>query len=187
MKLKICGISDATFACAAAARGVDYLGFIFHARSPRAVDSSQASEIVRRVKAEKTEKRPRLVGVFVGQTQEEIVEIMREVGLDIVQLHRRASEDDVAKLKAAGYEVWTLAGGAVGDGLLFDSSHGDGDTAFRRGSYLSILAGGIGVANLAEAVAYGSDVLDVNSSLETTPGKKSLRLLDEFLIAFGRA
>ena len=106
---------------------------------------------------------------------------MRVAQLDIVQLHRRATAEDVAAIRAAGYEVWTLAGGAPGDGVLFDSSHGDGETAFRRGLWKSILAGGISEANVAEAVALGPDVIDVSGSLESARGVKSIPLLSSFV------
>ena len=178
MKLKVCGVNDAAFAVAAETAGVDYLGFIFHPKSPRNVTVEQARAI-----AASLSGRARRVGVFVSQTAEEIVAVCREAGLQVVQLHRRASEADVAALRAAGFEVWTLAGGAVGDGLLFDSSHGDGETAFRKGAYRAILAGRIGVDNLADALALGPDILDVNSSLETEPGVKSVEKLSCLLSA----
>ena len=127
------------------------------------------------------ENKPVLVGVFVRETPAEIIATMRRVGLDVVQLHRRATGEDVAALKHAGYEVWTLAGGAEGDGVLFDSSHGDGDTAFRTGGFKSILAGRIGVENVANALALKPDIIDVNSSIETAPGVKSTILLAGFL------
>ena len=130
------------------------------------------------------ENKPALVGVFVRETPAEIIATMRRVGLDVVQLHRRATGEDVAALKAAGYEVWTLAGGAEGDGVLFDSSHGDGDTAFRTGGFKSILAGRIGVENVANALALKPDIIDVNSSIETQPGVKSTILLAAFLAEF---
>ena len=38
-----------------------------------------------------------------------------------------------------------------------------------------------GTGNLSEAVQLGPDVIDVNSSLETSPGRKSVHLLKEFL------
>ena len=172
MKLKVCGINNVAFAVAAEAAGVDYLGFIFHPRSPRNVTVGQACAITSALAG-----RARRVGVFVSQTAEEIVAVCRAAGLQVVQLHRRASEADVAALRAAGFEVWTLAGGAEGDGLLFDSSHGDGETAFRKGAYKAILAGRIGVENLADALACSPDILDVNSSLETEPGVKSVEKL----------
>ena len=176
MKLKVCGVNDAAFAVAAEAAGVDYLGFIFHPKSPRNVDVAQARAI-----AASLSGHARRVGVFVSQTADEIAAVCRDAGLQVVQLHRRAAEADVAALRAAGFEVWTLAGGAVGDGLLFDSSHGDGETAFRKGPYKAILAGRIGVDNLAEALACVPDILDVNSSLESAPGVKSVERLQDFL------
>ena len=180
MKIKICGTNDAVFAAEAVRLGVDYLGFIFEPSSPRYVTVEKASEIVSSLDAS-LRRRVRLLGVFVRETPDEITETMRRTGLDVVQLHRRATKEDVAALKAAGYEVWTLAGGADGDGVLFDSSHGDGDTAFRDGNYKSIIAGRIGVENVADALALKPDIIDVNSSLETAPGVKSAILLAGFL------
>ena len=192
-EIKICGINDAVFALEAARLGVDYLGFIFEPSSPRCVDVMQASVIASQLgerashQFEKSslgerasrpfKKKPRLVGVFVRQTPSEILDIMDRAGLDVVQLHRRATPEDVAVLRASGREIWTLAGGAPGDGVLFDSSHGDGESAFRRGAYKSILAGRLSADNAAEAIATGADILDFNSSLETAPGRKSVTLL----------
>ena len=180
MKVKICGINDAVFAAEAARLGVDYLGFIFEPSSPRFVTPEKAVEIVSSLDAP-LRRRVRLVGVFVRETPAHIIATMRRAGLDVVQLHRRASSEDVAALKHAGYEVWTLAGGAEGDGVLFDSSHGNGDTAFRIGNYKSIIAGRIGVENVADALALKPDIIDVNSTLETAPGVKSTILLSAFL------
>ena len=81
----------------------------------------------------------------------------------------------------------SLAGGAEGDGVLFDSSHGDGERELRRGAYRTILAGGVSAGNVAMAVATGPDVLDVNSSLETAPGIKSAARLEDFMRAFAAA
>lgn len=181
MKLKICGINDARFAAEAVKCGVDYLGFIFHPSSPRAVTPNAAAEIVSSIR---TAMSPLLVGVFVTQSPSEILSIMRRVRLDVVQLHRRARAEDVAELKAHGYEVWTLAGGAEGDGVLFDSSHGDGESDFRKGAYKSILAGKIGADNLRAAVALAPDVIDVNSSLEIAPGVKDINRLNTFVEAW---
>ena len=182
MKIKVCGTNDAVFAAEAVRLGVDYLGFIFEPSSPRYVTVEKVTEILSSLDAS-LRRRVRLVGVFVRETPAEITETMRRAGLDVVQLHRRATEEDVSALKAAGYEVWTLAGGAEGDGVLFDSSHGDGDTAFRKGNNKSIIAGRIGVENVADALALNPDIIDVNSSLETAPGVKSTILLSAFLSA----
>ena len=186
MEVKVCGVRDAAFAVAAAKLGVDYLGFIFEPSSPRHVTVEQAAEIAAALGAE-ARRRVRLVGVFVHGTPGEIAAAMRRAGLDVVQLHRRATAEDVAALKSAGYEVWTLAGGAEGDGVLFDSTHGDGERELRRGAYRTILAGGVSAGNVAMAVATGPDVLDVNSSLETAPGVKSAARLEDFMRAFAAA
>lgn len=180
MKIKVCGTNDAMFAAEAVRLGVDYLGFIFEPSSPRYVTVEKVTEIVSSLDA-LLRRRVRLVGVFVRETPAEITETMRRTGLDVVQLHRRATKEDVAALKAAGYEVWALAGGAEGDGVLFDSSHGDGDTAFRKGDFKSIVAGRIGIENIADALALRPDIIDVNSSIETAPGVKSAILLAAFL------
>ena len=193
MKIKVCGTNDAVFAAEAVRLGVDYLGFIFEPSSPRYVTVEKARSICSCLKQRHkafgssaplclcVENKPVLVGVFVRESPAQIIATMRRAGLDVVQLHRRASSEDVAALKHAGYEVWTLAGGAEGDGVLFDSSHGDGDTAFRNGNYKSIIAGRIGVENVADALALKPDIIDVNSTLETAPGVKSTILLSAFL------
>ena len=193
MKIKICGINDAVFAIEAARLGVDYLGFIFESSSPRCVDVMQAFVIASELRSTQVERAsrqfkgiPRLVGVFVRQTPSEILDIMDRAGLDIVQLHRRATPQDVAALRASGREIWTLAGGAPGDGVLFDSSHGDGEPDFRKGAYKSILAGRLSAENAVEAMSTGADVLDFNSSLETAPGRKSAALLRALAAALGR-
>ena len=171
------------FAQAADAAGADYLGFIFAASSPRCVEVQQAAAIAGRLS-----KRVRTVGVFVRQSVGEIAETMDAAGLDVVQLHRCAAADEVATLRAAGYEVWTLDGGADGDATLIDSPRGGGSgtrsdwsrvaAAHARG-VRAVLAGGLGVATIQAAAATGADVLDVNSSLETAPGVKSIDRLNE--------
>ena len=44
-----------------------------------------------------------------------------------------------------------------------------------------VLAGGISAENISAAIATGADVIDVNSSIETSPGVKSIALLDALL------
>lgn len=175
-KIKVCGVNAAAFACRAEELGADYLGLIFAAGSPRCVSVEQAKAIVAGLKGT-----ARTVGVFTSSTPEEIATIAAEVGFRIVQLHRRATDEDVAALKAKGFEVWTLAGGSeTADALLFDSSHGDGETTLRKGAWRAILAGGISAENIADAVSSGADVIDVSGSLESSKGVKSIEKLETF-------
>ncbi len=53
----------------------------------------------------------------------------------------------------------------------------------KRAGRRVVLAGGISALNVAGAVATGADIIDVNSSIETSPGVKSSALLDELLRA----
>ena len=198
LRLKICGITDAAFAVEAARRGVDYLGLIFAAKSPRRVTVEQAREIVAVVAGG-----PRFVGVFVEQNTGEILRIAKAVPLDVIQLHRAADAAEVAALKAEGFEVWQLYDltgrsgfcAAEADAVLLDGRDGAriGGTgrradwslvaALQREGLRVILAGGLSAANIAAAAATGADILDVNSSLETSPGRKSIPMLDDFFRA----
>ena len=81
-QVKICGICDAGAARAAAEAGVDMLGLQF-CPSPRRVTAEEARAIV----AHLPDRRPRLVGVFIDQSEAEVREIAELVGLDAVQLH----------------------------------------------------------------------------------------------------
>ena len=193
--LKICGITDGCFARAAAEGGVDYLGFIFASKSPRCVTPERAAEIVAAVR---TVASPRMVGVFTPRPVADILCVADAVGFDVVQLHGRYAPADVAAVKASGREVWLLddggdPGATVADGILIDGVKGDrlGGTGERSdwsrvavvkaAGKKAILAGGLSVKNIADAYATGADVLDVNSSLETAPGVKSLDLLAPLL------
>jgi indole-3-glycerol phosphate synthase/phosphoribosylanthranilate isomerase len=198
-ELKVCGVTDAAFACAAAQRGVDYLGFIFAEGSPRRVTPAKAKEIRGTVERRSTAGTdlPRFVGVFVAQTAGEIAEIARDVPLDVIQLHEDYGADAVSELKAAGYEVWRLHNPVGGgeDAVLLDGRRG---TESRRADWSLVaerkragrrvvLAGAIAAENIAAAVATGADVIDVNSSLETAPGVKSVGRLDALLGELRRA
>lgn len=195
--LKICGITDGCFASRAAEAGVDYLGFIFAPRSPRCVTPERAAEIVAAVRKAAS---PRMVGVFTPRPVADILRISDEVGFDVVQLHGRYAAADVAAVKASGREVWLLddggdPGATAADGILVDGVKGDrlGGTGERSdwsrvpivqaAGKKAILAGGLSADNIAGAYATGADVLDVNSSLETSPGEKSLDLLAALLRA----
>lgn len=193
--LKICGITDEYFASRAAMVGVEYLGFIFSTKSKRGVKPAEAAKIVAAVRLRAS---PYMVGVFTPRPVADILRISDEVGFDVVQLHGRYVPADVAAVKASGREVWLLDDGGdpgvtVADGILIDGVKGDqlGGTGERSdwsrvpvvqaAGKKAILAGGLSVENIADAYATGADVLDINSSLETSPGVKSLDLLAPLL------
>jgi len=210
-RIKVCGVTDAAFAAEAAWRAVDYLGLIFAEGSPRQVTMDKAREIVTQVRSGAVAvsvKPPRFVGVFVRHSPAEIVDVASRVGLDVIQLHGDYDDSAVAMLKARGYEVWRLfnevgrATGADGvfcvespeDAVLLDGRRGNESrradwslvAPLKQSGRQVVLAGGISAGNIAAAVATGADVIDVNSSIETSPGVKSVDLLDELLRSVDR-
>ncbi len=83
MLVKICGLSTAEHALAAATAGADMLGFVF-APSRRQVTPEQAAAIAAEVRA--AGARPRLVGLFVNADPATVNAVAAAVGLDLVQL-----------------------------------------------------------------------------------------------------
>jgi phosphoribosylanthranilate isomerase len=99
--VKICGVSDAKHARAAAALGADFVGMVF-APSRRQVTIGDARRIAAGLRNETSElpaggepgeiesalekRRPLLVGVFADQDPDTINGIIEECGLDVVQL-----------------------------------------------------------------------------------------------------
>lgn len=196
--VKVCGVTDAGFAAEAVQRGIDFIGVIFAARSPRRVTPEAAKEIAAAARAARVDAPPRIVGVFTREAPvDEILRIAEETRLDVVQLHGDFGPGDAAKVKAAGFEAWRLAGegfeSGCEDAILLDGRAngavgGTGTLAdwslvskFRAAGKKVVLAGGISAANAAAAAATGADVLDVNSSIEVSPGVKSVAKLVELL------
>jgi phosphoribosylanthranilate isomerase len=82
MHIKICGITNMEDALHAVQSGASHLGLIFVEKSPRCVAPEEAARIVAGVKS-----RALTVGVFQNHDVEEISKIVKETGIDLVQLH----------------------------------------------------------------------------------------------------
>jgi phosphoribosylanthranilate isomerase len=82
--VKICGTTNLEDALAAVDAGADAVGFVFYEKSPRRVEAAAAREIVAQL-PERIEK----IGVFVDLAQEQLAEIVNEVGLTGVQCRLR--------------------------------------------------------------------------------------------------
>jgi phosphoribosylanthranilate isomerase len=85
--VKICGLTnleDARFASGALA---DYLGFIFYEDSKRYIEPGQAGAIINWIEG------PRCVGVFVNQPMDDVNNIARQTGIDLIQLHGNESPE----------------------------------------------------------------------------------------------
>jgi phosphoribosylanthranilate isomerase len=82
VKVKICGITAAKDALAAAEFGADAVGFIFYPHSPRWIEPARAREIIEKLPPFVT-----AVGVFVNEAPEVIRQAMQVSGAGVVQLH----------------------------------------------------------------------------------------------------
>jgi phosphoribosylanthranilate isomerase len=88
-RIKVCGLTRESDVDAAVAAGVDAVGFVFYAASPRAVSASQARALVRRLPAWVS-----AVGLFVNAPRDTILRVANEAGLSHIQLHGDESPAD---------------------------------------------------------------------------------------------
>ena len=198
--VKICGITRRSDALMALDAGATWLGFIFHAASPRAVTVDQCLEITRGLPGLK-------VGVFVEQKGEEILKIARRCALHGVQVHGAHRADTIRYLKShldGVFVTWALPVGdeapeipeVPADYFLLDTAtpqHGGSGRSFNwdllagfEAGFLSsrvFLAGGIGPANVVEAADVGAYALDLASGVESSPGVKDGGALTELFAA----
>lgn len=185
--IKICGLREERHVIDAVQAGAGALGFVF-AASPRQVTPQTAKSISSAVP-----DNVKRVAVMLHPDDDEWQAVLETFGPDVLQ----TDAGDFERLEVpAGVERWPVfREGAIGpdtDGpFLFEgrnSGHGetvDWSTAAslaRRGQM--ILAGGLGPANVAEAIQivrpYG---VDVSSGVESAPGEKDSRLIEEFINA----
>ena len=87
MITKVCGMCQAENVQAVAETGIQWMGFIFYAPSPRCLlrDPAEAERVRQLITADTF--RPKRVGVFVNQSQEEILALAQQYRLDYLQLH----------------------------------------------------------------------------------------------------
>lgn len=183
-RVKLCGLNTSQAIEAGAA--ASFAGFIFVPGSPRHLQTEQAAPLARRARALGMKS----VGVFRNDAIASVAQATSELSLDAIQLH--GAEDDgyirdLRRLLSDETEIWKAASvgrdplaAAGADRMLYD--HGDGGTGRsfdwrlvrgRQSLGQSIVAGGIGVQNVRGAAQLGAYAIDVGSSVETAPGRKS--------------
>lgn len=199
-RVKICGITRAEDARAAAAAGATVIGMVFWPGSPRAVDRETARRVVSALPAGVP-----AIGVFVNQPVEEINAAIDAAGLFGVQLHgdepvemiarirrpvvRALSLDDVAMIDALPPEVTVLLDAADpvkrgGTGQTIDWAAAR-EIARRRPI---VLAGGLTPENVEHAIeAVRPYAVDVSSGVEASPGIKDRARMAAFIDAVRRA
>ena len=193
-ELKFCGMRREADILAANACLPDYIGFVFAAGARRAVTPETAREL--RAKAA-----PRIlaVGVFADQSPAYIAELAAKVPLDVIQLHGSESETVVEEIRRrTGKPVWrafqvtapavlTTAAETGADGILLDSGKTFAWEWLRYFSRPYMLAGGLDIENVGEAIRTLSPRgVDVSSALETD-GQKDPEKMRAFAEAVRRA
>lgn len=200
MKVKICGITNLEDARASVAAGCAALGFVFYKRSPRYIAPPKARRIIRHLAPGIIK-----VGVFVNATEKAIRRIAGLCGLDMLQLHgqeppelcKRLSDykvikvfrvkdkidlEEISKYRAFAYLFDTFVKSKMGGtGRKFDWRLLEAIGRIKQPVFLS---GGLNKRNVREAVRLAHpEWIDVSSSLEERPGKKSHKKLKSFMAA----
>ena len=181
--IKVCGMTDADNIRDVEVLGVDMIGFIFYPKSPRYL-----YQIPRYLPT--LAKR---VGVFVNETKENILMYVDRFGLNYVQLHGDESPEYCRTLHSQGiliikaFSIKTAediekALQSPADYILLDQGGGGTGKTFDWSLIPEIqrpffLAGGIGAANLEQAIReIHPYAVDLSSSVETEKWKDPTKI-----------
>lgn len=202
-RIKICGITRPEDAQHAAALGVDAIGLVFYAPSPRAVTVEQASAVVAALPPFVT-----VVGLFVNAAQDELRNVLDQVPIDVLQFHGDESPEDCEGCNRPFIKAIRMRDGvdlqaeakrfASASGLLLDAYQpgvpgGTGESFewsrvpdTRKGGVAKpiILAGGLTPANVGEAISIVQPyAVDVSGGVESEKGIKDHSKMAEFVKA----
>lgn len=199
MRIKICGITNTPDAVAAVDAGAHALGFMFVENSKRNVSPGVVAGIIRELPPFVSK-----VGVFVNPSKEIVDRAAATCGLDTLQFHGEETPEFCGQfalkvikafrirhadsLRAAldyRNHAWLLDsyvdGQPGGTGVTFDWSIAAEATKLSR---MVILAGGLKAETVAEAVRRVRPyAVDVSGGVESAPGKKDHRKIQEFISA----
>lgn len=200
---KVCGLTRPVDARIAEAAGATHGGLIFAEESPRRVTLEEAERVRNAAHLE-------WVGVFVNPAPEEVIGAATTLDLAAVQLHGEEPPDWIRALRERlpdGCRIWkairvrdrlpavadTGADGLVLDGWTADRRGGTGKSFDWRllPSYPErdrvFLGGGLTPEIVQAAAEFGTLGLDVNSGVESAPGRKDpARLAAYFSARRGR-
>lgn len=196
-RIKICGLTRPDDVDAAVEAGVDAIGLVFYAASPRFVDTETARQLVRRLPAWMAS-----VGLFVNASREQILRTADAVGLSHLQLHGDETAADCLGFGRPVIKAIRLPAGQGGlsaaalvklaepyrecAAVLFDADSagfgGSGqsfdwaclDRAREDLGQAWVLSGGLSVDNVGEAVRrLRPPAVDVSSGVEAVIEGKS--------------
>lgn len=202
-RVKICGITRAEDARAAAAAGADAIGLVFFSKSPRAVSIEQARMLATTVPPFVT-----VVGLFVDAAPDVVREVLNRVHLSLLQFHGAETPEQCRCYGRPYLKAIRVRDGVdlraeearFGDaaGLLLDSFDprlpGGSGRAFdwtcvpaQRAKPL-VLAGGLTCENVGDAIRrVRPDAVDVTSGVEAAKGIKDPQKVAAFVKAVREA
>ncbi|MGK7378997.1 tryptophan synthase subunit beta [Planococcus sp. 1R117A] len=188
-KVKICGLMEKQHV--EAAKQADAIGFVF-APSKRQVSIEQAAELAKHVPAS-TEK----IGVFVNAPLETIQETVQKVPLTMVQLHGDEPDELVRAIGVPVIQAFSIRSkedveklkGSKADFILVDAPGtdyrgGSGhvfDWTLLQGAQIDssrlIVAGGLNPENVQAAIGQTTPyMVDVSSGVETEGRKDAVKI-----------
>jgi phosphoribosylanthranilate isomerase len=194
-KVKICGMTEKETIQTAIEHKVDYLGFVFYAKSPRNLTPDQARELTKNIPPH-----VKRIAVLVN-AKDEFIEQIKDY-FDCFQLHGHEDVKRIRELKQkfnkeiikaikvtdeSSAKTYTQFEDEV-DMLLFDSPAMENTAKFDwniltklkiKKPYL--VAGSISIDNVDEVLKYNPYGIDVSAGLESSLGVKSKAKIIEFL------
>lgn len=201
-RIKICGLTQEADVQAAVEAGADAVGFVFYARSARAVTPARARALAALLPPFVTP-----VGLFVNATDAEL-----HAGLDalpnmLLQFHGDETLADCERVSrpymraAAVTQDFDLVDFrsrfSSAQAILLDApveGYGGGGKVFdwsllpQGARFPVVLSGGLNAANVADGIARVRPwAVDVSSGVEVSRGIKSAGLIHEFCSAVRRA
>ncbi len=199
VRTKICGITRVEDALVAAQAGVDAIGLVFYAKSPRAVSMAQAQQIIAALPPFVS-----TVGLFVNASRSEVDALLSELPLDVLQFHGDETPAECEGFSRPYYRALRMQPGVdiaqcaaqytSAQGILLDAwvpgLHGGTGERFdwtMIPNHLAkplILAGGLNMDNVGQAVQQVQHwAVDVSGGVEISPGIKDADKMRKFLYA----
>lgn len=202
MEVKVCGMRDPeNIRSLISEVKPDWVGLIFYSKSARYVSDEKATEL-KEIQVNK-------VGVFVNETENEMLRKADDFNLSAIQLHGNESVEVVKSLsEKTNCELWKVV--SVGDQIDWKGLEGylsfvskflfDTATAAHGGSGLKfdwdilktypfdkgfLLSGGLDEESADEVLALRQQIpqmqgVDLNSKFEDAPGLKNIEKLRNF-------
>ena len=194
IELKICGInSENIIETIIKHGGCQYLGFVFYSPSPRNLSIAQSKKLTsivpNHIKKVAVLVKPENSFVEEIKNQFDYFQVYETSPSKIKELKLISNKKIIQAIKVKKKEDINLYKQYVGvvDEFLFDSSAME-KSSFFDWSYLKnieikewFLAGGININNIEKASKI-SKKIDISSSLEDNPGKKSSKKISDFLM-----